>query len=185
MPMQERAQRILSLLLPSQFDGTLIVMTVLHTTELEIFADYFQFYVQDEAAAEDLADLWTDETVARMLIVGESTVGIGTARNMKVPVVVSVHAAPPEADFGEWELVNECSFRVRSGQVAILGCTDYLPDATRLPLEPGSYRVRISYTGLDTLSEDGLEGDDFYRLQVWPAPLAETSTLKERAGAAG
>ena len=42
-------------------------MTVMHTTELEIFADYFQFYLQDEAVNEDWGAFWTDETVERML----------------------------------------------------------------------------------------------------------------------
>lgn len=186
MPVQERAQRILSLLLPSQFDGTLIVMTVLHTTELEIFADYFQFYVQDEGVDEDWGTFWTDETVERMLAVGDCSVGIATARNMNVPVVLSVHDAAPEADFGEWELVNECSFCVRSGQMMVIGCTEGSPqERARFSLAPGSYRLRVSYVGLDSLSEDGLEGDDFYRLQIWPGPVAPTRTLKEQAGAAG
>jgi hypothetical protein len=161
-------------------------MTVLHTTELEIFADYFQFYLQDEAVNEDWGMFWTDETVERMLAVGECSVGIATARNMNVPVVVSVHDAAPDADFGEWELVNECSFSVRSGHVMVIGCTEGSPqERARFSLEPGPYRLRVSYSGLDTLSDDGLEGDDFYRLQVWPGPVAPTRTLKERAGAAG
>lgn len=161
-------------------------MTVLHTAELEIFADYFQFYLQDEAVDEDWGTFWTDETVERMLAVGDCSVGIATARNMNVPVVLSVHDTVPEADFGEWELVNECSFRVRSGQVMLIGCTEGVPqERARFSLIPGSYRLRVSYVGLDTLSEDGLDGDDFYRLQVWPAPLGETRTLKEQAGAAG
>jgi hypothetical protein len=173
-------------LLRSQFDGRLAVMTLLHSIELEIFADYFQFYLQDEAVDEDWGTFWTDETVERMLAVGECSVGIATARNMNVPVVVSVHDAAPEADFGEWELVNECSFRVRSGQMMVIGCTEGSPqERARFSLTPGSYRLRVSYVGLDMLSDDGLEGDDFYRLQIWPSPRAETRTLKERAGAAG
>lgn len=159
---------------------------MLHTAELEIFADYFQFYLQDEAVDEDWGAFWTDETVERMLAVGDYSVGIATARNMNVPVVVSIHDRAPETDFDEWELVNECSFRVRSGEMMVIGCTEGSPqERARFSLAPGSYRLRVSYVGLDTLSDDGLEGDDFYRLQLWPAPFGETRTLKERAGAAG
>ena len=117
------------------------------------------------------------------LAAGDCSVGIGTVRNMSVPVALTIHADEPEDDFHEWDLVNECSFTVRSGRIAILGCTDALPEAARISLAPGPYRLRVSYSGLDSLSEDGLDGDDFYRLQLWPAPLAGLRTLKEKAGA--
>lgn len=152
---------------------------------LAVFADYFQFYLLDAATNEDFGALWTEEAVERLLAVAPHAVGIGTARNMAVPVAISVHEREPAADFAEWEQVHDCSFTVLSGRVAVLGATDYLPDAPSLSLRPGPYRVRISYAGLETLSEDGLEGDDFYRIQLWPAPLAALVTRKERAGATG
>jgi len=161
-------------------------MTLLHTIELAIFADYFQFYLQDEAADEDWGAFWTEETIERMLAVGDGSVGIATARNMTVPVVVGIHETAPEPDFGEWELVNECSFSVRSGRVMVIGCTEAAPqERARFLLNPGPYRLRVSYVGLDTTRADGLDGDDFYRLQIWPAPWAEVRTLKERARADG
>src|SRR5689334_3901140 len=39
-------------------------------------------------------------------------------------------------------------------------------------VEPGDYTVRALYRGLDTLSEDGLEGEDFYEVQIWRSPCA-------------
>lgn len=160
------------------------VMIARSTIELAVFADYFQFYLLDCATNEDFGALWTEEAVERLLAVAPHAVGIGTARNMQVPVAISVHDREPEADFPEWEQVHDCSLTVVSGRVAILGATDYLPDAPSLALAPGPYRARISYAGLETLSEDGLEGDDFYRIQLWPAPLAALLTRKQRAGAA-
>jgi len=50
----------------------------------------------------------------------------------------------------------------------------------RIPVPPAVYRVRVSYGGLDTLSDDGLEGDDHYRLQLWPATSIAISVLKQR-----
>lgn len=155
------------------------------TIELAIFADYFQFYLQDEAANEDFGDKWTEDAVERLLAPAQFSVGIGTARNMTVPVVLSILPAEPEEDFAEWEMVNECSLTIRSDTLIIAGCTDYVPDAPRVPVAPGSYRVRVSYTGLESLSEDGLEGDDFYRVQLWPAPLGEMAVRKARAVTAG
>jgi len=36
--------------------------------EFELFADYFQFYLQDESATGDLSDSWTEEGVERQLV---------------------------------------------------------------------------------------------------------------------
>ncbi len=133
----------------------------------ELFADYHQFYLQDEDADGDLSDAWTDEAVANLLAVVEGAVGVGTVRNMDVPVSVEVHAKEPQLDAAEWDRVNECSLSVQSGKLVIAGCTDYFPEAERIDLEPGMYRVRIFYGKLKSVSADGLDGNDHYRVQLW------------------
>jgi hypothetical protein len=89
-------------------------------------------------------------------------------------------AQEPEQDFEAWDQVTECSIEVPSGRLVIAGCTDYFPDAARIEVAAGTYRVRVSYGGLDTLSEDGLDGDDHYRVQLWMASKIEPRVLKER-----
>lgn len=152
--------------------------------DLELFADYHQFYLQDEAAAGDLLDDWNDETVARMLAVGPGTVAIGTVRNMTVPVAIEILVAEPEADFDGFDHVVECSLAVAGERIVAYGCTDYLPDARRIDAPAGTYRVRASYANLDSLSFDGIEGDDRYRVQLWPAPPIEPRVLKQRTSGA-
>jgi hypothetical protein len=149
--------------------------------EFTLFADYFQFYIQDESAEADLSAAWTEEAVERMLAVEAGVVGIGTARNMHVPVSVEVLDAAPPPDLARWEHVVDCTLVTRGAKLAIAGCTDYLPDAARIAVAPGTYRVRASYAGLDTLSDDGLEGQDRYRLQLWPAPAIGVTVVKQRA----
>ncbi len=56
--------------------------------ELTLFADYHQFYIQDENVDGKLSDAWTDEAVERLLTVAPGTVGIGTVRNVDVPVTM-------------------------------------------------------------------------------------------------
>jgi len=65
-----------------------------------LFADYFQFYLQDEAASGDLSAAWTEEAVARLLAVAPGTVGIGTVRNMEVPVSLEIFASAPPLKVG-------------------------------------------------------------------------------------
>jgi hypothetical protein len=151
----------------------------MHTFQL--FADYFQFYLQDESAEGDLSDAWSDEAVERMLATAPGVVGIGTARNMNVPVTLEILEAAPSLDADAWEHIVECTLATASGRLAIAGCTDYFPDAARIAIAPGTYRVRACYAGLATLSEDGLEGEDRYHLALWPAPAIEPTIVKQRA----
>jgi hypothetical protein len=77
--------------------------------EFKLFADYFQFYLQDESADGDLSDSWTREAVERLLAIAPGTIGVGTVRNMSVPVVVEIAETAPDDDVSEWDQVNECS----------------------------------------------------------------------------
>ena len=154
----------------------------MRSLELSLFADYFQFYIQDEAANGDLSESWNEEATARLLAVAPGTIGIGTVRNMNVPVAVEVHDREPNDDSSEWDHVVEAELNVASGRIVVAGCTDYFPDAKRVEVSPGSYRARVSYGALDSLSEDGLSGEDRYRVQLWLGPPMPLRVLKQRSG---
>jgi hypothetical protein len=143
-----------------------------------LFSDFHQFYLQDEAATGDLGDAWTDDAVARHIATEPGILGVGTVRVSEVPVEVEVRDVPPADDFTNWDRVNEATLDVPSGRVVVAGCTDYFPDAARIIVSPGTYRARVYYGGLGTVSEDGLEGADHYRVVLWPAPPAPVAQLK-------
>lgn len=145
--------------------------------DLELFADYHQFYVQDEPATGDLSSAWSDEAVGRLLAVAPGVVGVGTASSTDVPVSVEMHEAPPQDDSEAFDQVNECTLVVTKGPLVIAGCTDYFPDATRIPAQPGTYRVRVSYLGVCGAPSSV----ERYRLQLWPAPAIEPTVVKSRA----
>ena len=149
--------------------------------ELSLFADYFQFYIQDEGATGDLSDSWNEEAVARLLAVAPGTIGIGTVRNMNVPVVLEIHDQQPADDLAKWDHVVEAELNIPSGRIVVAGCTDYFPDAKRVEVSPGRYRAQISYGGLDTLSENGLSGEDRYRVQLWLGLPLPVRVLKQRS----
>ncbi|MHA7680256.1 hypothetical protein [Cupriavidus sp. PET2-C1] len=75
---------------------TLAAMTAIksvHVTQtrshqLQLFADDFQFYLQDETAAGDLSVAWDATAVQRMFAVANGVIGLGTVRNMDVPVTL-------------------------------------------------------------------------------------------------
>lgn len=149
---------------------------------LTLFADYHQFYLQDEAAPGDLASAWDEAATLRMLAVSQGVVGFGTARNMPVPVTLELLEAEPQTDLARFDHVVDGSVAIATGPLVVAGCTDYLPDAARFDVPPGAYRVRLSSAGLDSLSPDGLEGEDRYLVQMWPGALLEPTVLKQHAG---
>ena len=148
--------------------------------ELTLFADYHQFYIQDENVDGKLSDAWTDEAVERLLAVAPGTVGIGTVRNVNVPVTIAVLEGEPALDADKFDQVVECSIVVDSGAIVVAGCTDYFPDAARIKISSGPYRVRAIFEALESVSADGLEGNDQYHLQLWPAPMGTIDILKRR-----
>lgn len=143
---------------------------LINEIKLMLFADYFQFYIQDENAEGNLSDKWTEETAQRMLAITEGTIGIGTVRNMDVPVTIKIFDAEPSFKTDPENVIgqiNECDLEVSSGKIVIAGCTDYFPDAKRIVLGNGIYRARIYYENLDKLSDDGLDGEDCYEIHLW------------------
>lgn len=147
---------------------------------LKLFADHFQFHIWDEALDADLSESWTQDACDRMLAMNGDVIGVGTARNMTVPVDLEVFESPPPVSLVSWDQVNECSTNVPSGRLVIMGCTELYDDALRVLILPGAYRVRLSYGKLDEVTDDGLDGNDHYRVQLWPAPLEPLKVLKQR-----
>lgn len=132
-----------------------------------IFADYFQLYLRDEANSE-LPDEYTEESIARRLIAGPNAIVVYTARNMSVPVCVEWHDQRPMCDLGTFQHVVDAGFSCPTGQLVLAGMTDEESTSPRLAVKAGPLGVRVSLSGLDTLSEDGLDGEDQYLVQLWP-----------------
>jgi hypothetical protein len=156
----------------------------METSKLRLFADYFQIHVMDENAEDDLSDAWTDEAVSDGLAISEQTLGIGTEVNMYVDVTVELLDHPPGDAGNAFDHVVEASVEVPSGRIAILGCTDYLPDAARFEVPKGYVRVRASRTNLANVRQPGEEGSDApeaaeqLHLQIWPAPHTAPVVIK-------
>lgn len=107
----------------------------------ELFADYFQFYLQDEAAAGDLSESWDPEAVDRLLALAPGTIGVGTVRNTTVPVEVEIAQQAPSGDLDGWDRVNECS-------IALLQGASSLPAAPIISLRPSGSSSSRGPTGL-------------------------------------
>lgn len=136
------------------------------TYQLNLFADNFQFYLQDEDANGDLSDSWTPAAADNLLAIAPGIIGVGTVRNMTVPVTVEIRNDRPE-ERELWDKVNECAIEIPSGRLVIAGSTDYFPEAQRITVSPGKYTAQIYYGNLGSVSEDGYDGEDHYKVILW------------------
>jgi hypothetical protein len=148
--------------------------------QFQLFADYFQFYVEDENPEDTTEHIWDDKySVEIGLATGKGIIAVGTERNFTVPFSLEIHDAEPDDDFSSWDRVNECSLDIPSGTIVIFGCTDYRPDAARVSVSPQCYRARIYYGGLDSVTAFD-KGDDIYKMALWAAPFSPVKIWKER-----
>lgn len=147
------------------------------TRHYEIFADYFQFYLWDAGEKPVPPSDYSHDDVVRRIKAAPHVVVIQPVRNMDVAVDLDIADAAPALDLAKFDHVAEASIDLPSGQLEIHECTGGSIDI--VALAPGSYRVRACFSGLDTLSEDGLDGDDRYHLTVWPAPAAPVGIRKQ------
>lgn len=145
--------------------------------ELEVFADYHQFYVWDGGKDPQAPEDWSDEDVANRAKVAEHVFVVCPVRNMTVPVRVSFLNAEPALELECYDHVVQASVAVPTGQLQVCECTG--GEVLAWKVEPGTYRVLALFSGLDTLSPDGLEGQDRYHVMLWPGAAVPLKVLKQ------
>ena len=148
--------------------------------KFDIFADYFQFYLNDAEKSPPAPEDWTDDDAKKRLKVIPYLIVICPVRNMTVPVTLEVCDSEPTDNFDTWDHVAECSLDIPSGKLVVDECTG--SPAANIDIAPGCYRVRIFYGDLDSLSEDGLEGDDHYKIVMWRDAPIDLKVLKQWEG---
>ncbi len=136
---------------------------------LDLFADYHQIHLFDDGMNPDLAEAWTVQATEDKLAVAEGGLGIGTQEADTLSVIVAIHASEPTTG-SDADHVTEGSIEIKSGQLVALGCTDYLPDAKRIAVVAGWYRVRVSHSGLAKREK--------ITIALWPSPRADPRVVK-------
>ena len=147
------------------------------TKSFSVIADYNQFYLWDRDMAPEAPVDYSEQDVENRIKTGDHVVVIQPVRNMTVPVEVQIHDSEPSYDADQWDHIAECSLDLPTGHLQVHECTG--GPVAEFELAPGTYRVRAFFSGLDSLNETGLEGDDSYLAVLWPAPPGDLKILKQ------
>lgn len=145
---------------------------------LSIFADYFQFIVQDEESKDDFGELWRDAPAGMMVAAGETALSFGTLRNVDVEVELHVVDEPPEIRSDQFDHVVEGAFASPIGKILVLGCTEDFKEASRLEIAPGSYGFLYLISGVHTIKHEWEPAEDLYSVYIWPAEKRELRPVK-------
>lgn len=153
--------------------------------KLELFADNFQFQVQDQIEECEYPEDWNDKLLSYLYACGERVVGIGTVRDLDVEITIEIYHAPmdekdmeKEPELSQYDHAVQCNIEIPSGKLMIAGCTMDYDDAVKIEIPPGQYGVRIFWTDLDSTDELGFEGEDKYLLKLYPETYFEEGVLK-------
>lgn len=159
---------------------------------MQLFPDYHNLYIQDKkfwsrADAPDMMDDWnlSDES-AEVTHVDDSKsktmIGFHPYSDMhEVPVVVELKDNEPSDESSSWDHVVEASIEMHNDELEV---SDGMPGnpSIIMKIAPGTYRARIHFGNLKEEGKDAEEGDDHYLIQIWPAPFAPISVLKQWDG---
>ena len=157
--------------------GSLGVMRLpRHRCRLVIVAEYHQFYVWDPVTSgRNAPEDWSEQDIANRAKLASGVVVVCPVRDTEVPVEVGIWDEEPQVVFALWQHVVEAPL-ITTGLIEIDECCG-APKAS-FSVDPGDYTVRALYRGLDKLSEDGFEGDDFYEIQIRKSPCAGFRVIK-------
>lgn len=154
---------------------------------LSVFADFNSFLLIDQdAKVPNPKDGWVDEVIKNMITARPGTVAMGTVRRTTVPVTIVARGHAPEVNLQPWDLVTEASITTTTGVLLVLGPID-MPEAEapRITVAQGTYRIRFSAGGFSTLSEDALDGEDNYHIEMWPAESEPVRIIRAHRGVPG
>jgi len=146
--------------------------------KFRLYADYFQFVLMDENCEDDLAAIWTEAALDRMLALGATSASVGTLRNVDVDVELHVLQSEPNVPICGVDHAAIGSFSIPSGRLVVLGCTDYKPKAARVTIQSGTYHILTTATGVDTIKYESDPADDLYSVYLWPGGPTEPRLLK-------
>lgn len=137
------------------------------STTCSLFTDFNQFIVFDaDADWDDLDERWTDDALEDMYAVGPGYVGVGTARAFRAPVTVRLEGESLEEPSMKPDRTVTLPLAIPSGTLVVSGVTDGGASGGEISVSPGDYDLTIDYVGLDTVDEQGVNGDDRYILTL-------------------
>jgi hypothetical protein len=145
---------------------------------LDFSTSYSQFYICDKDFEGDLGSdkFWTKEAFDDRLAIEDGILGIGTECYGPVKGEFEILIASNDnVALNKYDHIVEAGIEIKSGVIQILDCP-FSNVELQVIIERGAYRARIYSSNLNSV--DGDEGDDYYRIEIWPDTDMERKVIK-------
>ena len=156
-------------------------MSLSREADVQVFADYNQFYVWDAGKNPVAPEAWSEEDIASRAKVVEHVLVVCPVRNTTVPVRITLLLEEPQLDLSSYDHAVRASVALPTGQLQVHECTG--GEVLSWKVAPGTYRALVLIVGLGSLSSDGLQGKDTYRVALWPGDSVPLQVLKQWSAA--
>jgi hypothetical protein len=148
--------------------------------KLDFYTEYNQFYLSDKASPKNTnsTGFWTPEAHEDRLAIEKGVVGIGTESYGHIKADISIlDIANNLIDTIQYDHIVEGGIEIESGELQVLDCPTSVINL-EIKLKPGKYRVRVYSLNLASADIDEDEGDDYYKIEIWPDTNMERKVLK-------
>jgi hypothetical protein len=165
---------------------------MIRVQDLVVKADYGQIYIFSVAGEEEDEGFNVDEghlilalddatQSGRFVGVQPGFIDLLTPGqwNWRTPLRLEIWSAEPADDRGDWDHEVDADFDVPDGRINFMPSGTATLDASA-DVPAGRYRARISGRGFTEVGRAGAEGDDSYRMRLWPRSRREDPALRKR-----
>lgn len=145
---------------------------------LDFYTSHHQFYLCDKASSGNTGSdgFWTEDAYNDRLAIEDGILGVGTECYGPIKGEVIILTEKKELiDFDLYDHIVEGGIEIKSGTIQILDCPSS-EIQLELSVKPGFYRTRIY--SINLASVDGDEGEDFYKIEIWPDLEMDRKVLK-------
>jgi hypothetical protein len=98
-------------------------------------------------------------------------------QNRSLDIQVEILDVPPSDSIdGHWQDAAEFSLETTDGEIRLVQLMEGAKGPNLASRGPGAYRLRLCATDRDAIA--GKKPREQHRLEVWPAPVAETKSLR-------
>jgi 8-oxo-dGTP pyrophosphatase MutT (NUDIX family) len=167
---------------------------LINAQDLIVVADYGQLYIWPYSTAppDEVDDDDDDVALAALDDARESGRFVGVrpgfidvlipgGHNFHTPLRLEVWSAEPPDDREDWDHEVDADLDVPEGLLLIAGPPAHTKtEVIEANVPADSYRVRISGRGFTELGTAGADGDDSYRLRLWPRSQVNAPVLRKR-----
>ena len=140
-----------------------------------------QFYIVDGTDRKSMPsyNFWKPDALTARLAVEKGIVGVLTLSYGHIKGEIRILLKEFDLiDFNQYDHIVEGGLDVKSGILEVLDCPTSKV-ACQIELEPGLYRIRIYSSGFKDTDLDEMEGNDYYRIEIWPGNTLERKLLKQ------